>query len=298
VHLGVEQDNMQQSPRASLTSSKTPFQEDPLPGSLSPVERILAVDPIWAAYAIADLQPEMAGECRWLVETGAAGEAVALIYTGLTPPVLFTMGDAVALGAALEGATQKQSLPPTIYASICEEHLPVVARYYDLSGDMRSMWRMMLADAQAALGQANGGAAIPVRLDGTQTPDVLRLLAHGGQFSPDAFAPAQIDQGVFFGIYDAADESKPALVAVGGTHIVYRAAGIAAIGNMYTRLDRRRRGYSATILQAIVKELLAQSITTVVLNVDQRNGGAQALYLKHGFAVHIPYIEGKGHRHA
>jgi GNAT superfamily N-acetyltransferase len=293
---------MQQPP-----SRKALLQEVPLPGSLPAVERILATDPIWAAYAIADLQPEMARDCRWLVESGAetgagagaGGAAVALIYTGLEPPVLFTMGDAGALAAALERAAQGGNLPPAIYASIREQHLPVVTRYYDLAADVRPMWRMALADVHAALAKVGdnvqGGAATPVRLAGTQAADVLRLLAHGGPFSPDAFSPAQIDQGVFFGIYDAAGVD---LLAVGGTHIVYRAAGIGAIGNMYTRPDGRRRGYSAAILRAIVQELLAQDIHMVVLNVDQRNSGAQALYLEHGFVVHIPYVEGKGHRHA
>ena len=289
---------MQQSTPASLTSRKPPFREAPLPGSHPDVERILAADPVWAAYAIADLQPEMAPDCRWLVEASAAGAAVALIYSGLEPPILFTMGDVPALAAALAGAARAGSLPPAIYASIREEHLPVVARYYDFAGDLRPMRRMALIDAQAALGQASQGAATPVRLTGAQTPDVLRLLAHGGPFSPDAFSPAQIDQGVFFGLYDAAGQEGAALLAVGGTHIVDRAAGIGAIGNMYTRPDQRRRGHSAAILPAILKELLAQGVNTIVLNVDQRNSGAQALYEKYGFVVHLPYVEGKGHRHA
>ncbi len=76
------------------------------------------------------------------------------------------------------------------------------------------------------------------------------------------------------------------------------APGIAAIGNMYTRLDQRRRGHSAAILGAIVAELLRQDIRTIVLNVDQRNAGAQALYLAARLCRAHPYIEGKGHRHA
>ncbi len=295
---------MQQPPAGKEASRKTPFPEDPLPGSPPlpgshpDLERILRADPIWAAYAIADLQPAMAGDCRWLVETGAAGEAVVLIYTGLQPPILLTLGDVPALVAALARAAQAGDLPPAIYISIRDEHLPLVARYYDCAGDTRPMRRMALADVEAALAPGSRGAATPVRLTGAQTADVLRLLAHGGPFTPDAFSPAQIDQGVFFGIYDGVNGAGADLAAVGGTHIVHRAAGIGAIGNMYTRPDQRRRGHSAAILQAIVEELLAQDIRTIILNVDQRNGGAQALYEKHGFVVRLPYIEGKGHLHA
>jgi ribosomal protein S18 acetylase RimI-like enzyme len=288
---------MQQPSAGSQPSGKPLLGEAPIPQSHLAVERILAADPVWAAYAIADLQPEMADDCRWLVETGAGSEAVALIYSGLQPPVLFTMGDAPALAVTLERAAQTDSLPRAIYISIREEHLPVVARYYDWSEDVRPMWRMMLADEGALLRSAHAGATAPLRLVGTQAPDVLRLLAHGGPFSPDAFSPAQIDQGVFFGVYGAGAEEQE-LVAVGGTHIVDRTAGIGAIGNMYTRPDQRRRGHSAAILRAVAGELLRQGLHTIVLNVDQRNRAAQALYQNHGFVVHIPYIEGKGRRHA
>jgi GNAT superfamily N-acetyltransferase len=263
------------------------------------VQRVLEADPIWAAYAIADLQPEMAPNCRWLAATSADGDALALIYRGLEPPILLTAGEPALLAQLLA----QEPLPPAVYASIREEHRPAVTRHYDLNGDIRPMWRMVLVDPQAALDHADGATTPPVRLAGTAAPAVLRLLAHGGPFSPDAFSPAQIDQGVFFGIYDTANrdggvQPSAELLAVGGTHIVYHAAGIAAIGNMYTRPDQRRRGHSAAVLRAIVRELLRQGMTTIVLNVDQRNRSAQPLYLKHGFVVHIPYLEGKGSRHA
>ena len=259
------------------------------------VRRLLYTDPIWAAYGIADLQPHLAGDCRWLAVEGGEGTngadrgALALIYSGLEPPVLFTLGDPSSLAGLLAGA----DLPPHIYVSIRQEHLPVVARYYDLSGDTRPMWRMVLADGGAALSQAGAGAPLPTRLTGAQAADVLRLLAHGGPFRPDAFSPAQMDQGVFYGVYAGGD-----LLAVGGTHVLDLAGSVAAVGNMYTRPDARRRGHSAAVLRAIVRELLGQGIRTVVLNVDQRNGGAQALYLARGFVEHTPYIEGTGPRYA
>ena len=161
--------------------------------------------------------------------------------------------------------------------------------------EVRPMRRMVLADPQAAVRggvrAAVGQTIAPIRLTGACTPDVLQLLAHGGPFAPDAFSPLQIESGVFFGRY-AGEE----LLAVGGTHIVDFTAGVAAIGNMYTHPAYRRRGYSAAILRAIVRELLERGVTTIVLNVDQRNPGAEALYLAHGFVVHVPYLEGKGNR--
>lgn len=254
------------------------------------VRSMLAVDPIWAAYALADLQPGFAANCRWMTAAGAAGDAVALIYRGYEPPVLFTMGQTQALAAVLAQA----DLPDSIYLTIPEGHLPVVSSHYAVE-EVRPMWRMVLADvhaaARAGVPGVPGPAVSATRLSGACAADVLQLLAQGGPFAPDAFSPAQMDSGVFYGLYAGGE-----LLAVGGTHIVDFAGGGAAIGNMYTHPAYRRRGFSAAVLRAIVRELLERGVTTIVLNVDQRNPGAQALYLAHGFIVHVPYYEGKGTR--
>jgi GNAT superfamily N-acetyltransferase len=169
-----------------------------------------------------------------------------------------------------------------------------VSRHYAVE-EVRPMRRMALADPQTAVPSGELAAArqtiTPTRLTGACTPDVLQLLAQGGPFAPDAFSPLQIESGVFYGHYAGQE-----LLAVGGTHIVDFAGGAAAIGKMYTHPAYRRRGYSAAILRAIVRELIERGVTNIVLNVDQRNPGAEALYLAHGFIVHVPYIEGLGNR--
>lgn len=71
------------------------------------LRRILYSDPVWAAYAIADLQPRMADRCRWFV--GGVDENVdgrlqtaevtglVLLYAGFEPPILFAIGPAAAV---------------------------------------------------------------------------------------------------------------------------------------------------------------------------------------------------------
>ena len=219
------------------------------------MRRLLSADRVWAAYALADLQPEYAADCRWMTATTAAGDAVAFIYRGFDPPVLFTLGQPQALAAILAEA----DLPDSIYLTIGEGHFPVVSSCYTVE-EVRPMRRMVLADTQAAVRSGAAGAAgqalAPTRLTGACTPDVLQLLAQGGPFAPDAFSPLQIESGVFFGRY-AGEE----LLAVGGTHIVDCTAGVAAIGNIYTHPAYRRRGYSAALLRAIVRELLERGLT-------------------------------------
>lgn len=249
------------------------------------VAQLLAGDPVWSAYAIADLQPAMAPYCRWFAHTSSDGDArdgdaVVLLFDGLEPPALFAEGDPAALEAVLSCA----DLPPRVYLTMREEHVPIIARRYD-HHDRRHMWRMVLGEAR---GEGRVANAPLRRLTAADVPQVRSLLAHGGPFTPDAFAEYQITQGVFFGVEDGAG----GLAAVGGTHIVDYTRGVAAIGNMYTRPDCRGRGYAGAVLAAIVAEVRANGATTIVLNVDQRNTGARRLYEQHSFTVHCPYIEG------
>jgi len=285
---------------------------------LALVAQLLADDPVWAAYAIADLQPAMTPYCRWFAHTGRDGDAVVLLFDGLEPPALFAEGDPAALETVLAGA----DLPPRVYLTMREQHVPIITRWYD-HHDRRHMWRMVLDEVRGegrgadddltrhsspVTGEGETGRGgdnlqspnlqspnLPIspnftlrRLTGADVPAVKALLAHGGPFTPDAFAAQQVEMGVFYGIED----EHGALAAVGGTHIVDYTARVAAIGNMYTRPDCRGRGFANAVLTAIVARLQADGVATIVLNVDHRNPGARRIYERFGFVVHCPYIEG------
>ncbi|MFO7631129.1 MAG: GNAT family N-acetyltransferase [Caldilinea sp.] len=284
------------------------------------IATLLADDPVWSAYALSDLQPEMASYCRWYVHVNGDASAVVLIFDGLEPPILFAKGDSAALEAALSGAT----LPSQVYLSVREEHAAALARWYD-HYDRRSMWRMVMEKASSEERRANSlGAEVqrskeidggryqentfnatlretlplcdstskvdlkPRRLTSADVGRVEALFRNGGPFTPDAFAGHQVELGVFYGVEDGRGE----LAAVGGTHIVDYTARIAAIGNMYTRPDCRGRGFAGAVLGAIVDSLRADGVETIVLNVDQRNTAARRIYERFGFIVHCPYIEG------
>jgi ribosomal protein S18 acetylase RimI-like enzyme len=80
------------------------------------------------------------------------------------------------------------------------------------------------------------------------------------------------------------------LLAAAGTHIVDPVSGVAAIGNVATRPDHRRRGLGQAVVGALCHRLLAE-VRTVGLNVRDRTPGARALYSGLGFEVVAPYEE-------
>lgn len=256
--------------------------KETLSGQASPVtiRTILHQDPIWSAYALADLQPAFVPHCRWFCADTASGPGLVLLYSGLRPTVLMTSGSA----AGVQSALARTPLPDRVYLSVQEAHLPGVDRFYG-GRDRRPMWRMVLRQPLAL-------PASPIeplqRLTKADADRLAALYAHGGDFTPDAFDPYQLANGVFYAI----ENETGALAAAGGTHIVNRSEGVAAIGNVYTRPDCRRRGYARAITAAVAATLQRQGIGTTVLNVDQRNVAARSLYEQLGFAIHCPFWEG------
>jgi ribosomal protein S18 acetylase RimI-like enzyme len=238
-------------------------------------------DRAYAAYAIGDLEPAYAAASAWFgAWQGKTLAALALVYTGLEPPVLFTLGAPAGLQAIMAHA----GLPLTVTIASRWEHLPVLQTRYAFSG-LSPMLRMSVEPLDF---RPTMGATTVQRLHLDAVPALRALFAHGGEHAPDAFSPSQVAEGVFYGIYAGAT-----LAAAGGTHLVARQVGIGAVGNIYTHPAYRRQGYATLITSAVTASLLADGLT-VVLNVNERNAPALTVYTKLGYRVACRFVEGMG----
>lgn len=255
---------------------------------MAQVRRVLQEDPVWAAYAIADLQPVLAPYCQWSVTAAGEEPGLLLLFTGLEPPILLTVGEADAVAALLTEA----ALPEKVFISARQAHVPPIEEYYQFDrpeqGTTFEQMLRMVFRHQAVLTDVT--VTHVQRLAPADVPRIEQLLTHGGPFTPDAFEAYQLDEGVFFGVCGAGGE----LVAVGGTHIVDWSAGVAAVGNMYTHPAERGQGYARLILGAIVKTLQQGGVDNIVLNVNTKNSTARRIYEQYGFVVHCEFAEGMG----
>jgi ribosomal protein S18 acetylase RimI-like enzyme len=251
---------------------------------------ILNRDSVWAAYALGDLAPAYAPYSRWCVAGGTQDGGLILLFSRLSPPALFAMGEPDGVASAIDGT----EMPDSIYLLIRQEHFGVVSRYYDLPAtNRRNMWRMrLIAPDTAAIPSALPEGLQLRALEVADKDRMFRLYANGGTFAPDAFDVYQVEDGTFFGVTDNQGE----IVASGGTHVVNWDAGVAAIGNMYTHPEHRGLGLGQAVLRAIVANLLRRGAANIVLNVDQRNVIARRLYERNGFEVYCPYLEGIAER--
>lgn len=249
---------------------------------------MLETDRNWAAYALGDLAPEHAPYCEWRATLPAeaagsepdAGAALILIYRAFDLPVLFTLGRPEAVAALLA-----ETREPRLYLLIQPEIRPVVEALGAVS-HFQAMWRMVLDPARFA---PPASAAPVAALGPADYPALEALYADGAAAgeAPDFFSPAQVADGLFFGVWEAG-----ALTAAAGTHLVSAEMSVGAVGNVYVRRDRRGRGLGGAVTAAVTGALRERGLTTIVLNVNQANGPAQRIYERLGYWRAGAFCEG------
>jgi len=245
------------------------------PGEIRP---ILERDAIYAAYALGDLDPEFFPLTEW---AGAFldGEpmALALLYKGLDPYPLITMGDVRGLALILGTAMRE----PAAYFSTRESHLPAVEGFYAL-GKKNRMCRMVVRPERF-----RPVPGLAERLTMRDLPQLQELYEAGGA---GYFAPNLLEHGVFYGV-----RRMGKLVAAAGTHLVSPASGVAAVGNVLTQPQQREQGLATLVTSQVTAELLREGLM-VVLNVQADNIAAIRVYQKLGYEKHCEFIESLGHR--
>jgi GNAT superfamily N-acetyltransferase len=247
--------------------------------SASEIRGILQRDPGWSLYALGDLAPGYFEHCEW----HSADGAVVLLYRAATPAVLFATGSPKTVARLVE-----QVADPEVYLHVRPKVAEALAPQYRGTG-LKPMWRMLLEPALFRPEECAGRR----RLGSEDLAAIEQLYADGRQTgeSPDSFFPPMVARGVFFGVREAGE-----LVAVAGTHLAVPAEGVAAIGNVYTRRDRRGRGLAGALTSAVAAELLRMGIPTVGMNVNQRNDTAVRVYERLGFFRSCAYVEGLAER--
>jgi ribosomal protein S18 acetylase RimI-like enzyme len=243
------------------------------------IRRRLAADRAWSVYALGDLAPGLFQHTTW--HASSDDDALLMLFSAFDTPVVFTIGAA----ASIDGLLAEINSPPRLYLSIRPEVLSLIHARYTVSHET-GMWRMVLDPACFS--------ALPpaaVRLTLADFPALTRLHADGeptGE-TPDFFAAYMVEQGVFYGIYEG-----QSLVATAGTHLVAPSEGVAAVGNVYTRRDRRGQGLATLVTGAVVSDLLRilPAGAIIALNVMQANLAALKVYERLGFVRHCAFFEG------
>lgn len=247
------------------------------------VRPVLAADPVRCAYMLGDLDEAHRSFCTWYA-SGPVGrpEAIVLVYSALSLPVVIAWGDAAGIDGILSAFADR--MPGRSLTHIATEHLHVVDRYFDPE-ELRPMVRMGLQAAEFAPkpGARLGGAEV-TRLGHRHTGDIMSLHQH----YPDVFfEPAQLDTGHYYGVWQ-----EGRLASVAGVHVVSRVDAIACLGNIVTHPDFRGRGLSTACTSRLCEQLIGDGVRVLALNVARTNRSAVRVYEKLGFREHHTYLEG------
>lgn len=246
--------------------------------NLTTVRALLETDRNWAVYALGDLAPGFREHSEWYAREGA----LLLLYRAFETPVLFTLGAPEHLAPLLAEIESEREM----YLSIRPEILPLIKARWQVKAET-PMWRMALEPTRFR------GRALPLagltRLGPANLPALETLYAdgHAAGEAPDFFNPAMLEQGVFFGVFE-----NGALIATAGTHLISTELGVGAVGNVYTRRDRRGQGLAAHVTAAVTADLLKLNLPTIALNVNQHNLLAQRVYERLGFQRYSAFYEG------
>jgi GNAT superfamily N-acetyltransferase len=238
----------------------------------------LGTDRLFAAYALCDLDDREFGRTRWGVALDR-GEpvAVALEYLGSSPQPLFVMGEP----AGVSGVLREIIRPRTAYLAARAELLDAVSAVYHVT-DGPPMVRMWVDRATFRPAPPNALRLVPADVG-----DLNRLYDFGlGSWLPSD----SVASGVYYGV-----RVNGQLVAAAGTHVISRAMGLAAVGNVLTHRDHRGRGYAKVVTGAVTQDLL-RFCDQVVLNVRLDNAPALAAYRALGYQEHTRFEERLVHR--
>ncbi|HET9705219.1 MAG TPA: GNAT family N-acetyltransferase [Vicinamibacterales bacterium] len=233
----------------------------------SAIRAILQRDPGWCVYALGDLSPEMFAKTSWFTPD------LSMVLKDYGTSILFAMGS-----GSVREALDHVSWP--VHLQVQADALHAITRQARVE-QVKTMSRMTWTGDRARAPETRAA-----RLGDADVSALERLYADGESSgeAPDFFYPAMVGRGVFFGIYQGSD-----LIAAAGTHLLSPDEGAAAIGNIYTRRDRRGRGLGRIVTASVMRELAG--VETVGLNVRADNAPAIRLYESLGFTRHCEFYE-------
>jgi ribosomal protein S18 acetylase RimI-like enzyme len=243
--------------------------------SAAQVRAFFAQDRLLSAYALADLDAADIERARWW--TASRGDtivAAALVVEALAFRPCFATGETEGLAAIFrEGVREPRLVVST----------PPVGRVaVDAAYRFERLDRMHRMAVDAATFQPRVTHAV-TRLGSEELEDVVDLYGHA---SRSYFTLDRMEREIYFGIY-----SGSTLVAAAGTHVRSRRSGLAAVGNVLTRVAYRGRGMATSVTSAVTTAALEEH-ADVVLNVRQDNAPAIAVYKRLGYRRHAPFVEG------
>src|SRR2546426_678295 len=198
--------------------------------SADDAREFLERDRLLAAYALADIdQPHIEGARWWVGRRDGEIQAVVLVVEGLPFRPCFATGSPEALATIFREAIHE---PRVLLATPPRGRLAIEQTYRFERLDRMKRMAVNVHDFRPRLTHR------VTRLGSEDLDSVIDLYGHA---SRTYFTPERMRREIYFGIYQG-----DTLVSAAGTHVRSIRSGIAAVGNVLTRLAYRGRGMATS----------------------------------------------------
>ena len=245
------------------------------------VYAILARDPIWNCFALADLEPPLRAYSQFPIafHTERDEQAICLILRHpIIGQVLSPFGSDEGIAALLSSI----ELPERPLLQVQEMHVPALLRFYQPEKPLGKLLRMALTTPAAP----NVSPPQPVSQLTHEDVGALQMLYE--RQTEVVFSAELFSAGLFFGAYKDGQ-----IIAAGGTHVLAPQHRLAVLGYILTAPEARRQGYATAITSALVNTLLQQGYATIILNVFEENEPACRVYQRLGFQTCSRFMTGR-----
>jgi ribosomal protein S18 acetylase RimI-like enzyme len=247
----------------------------------SRIEAFLRRNVLLHIYSLGDLDDFFWPYTTWYaLEKDGQIQAITLMYTGASLPTLLALAETNGLTFMRDLLGDLISaLPKRFYAHLSpgvEETLE--ERYRLLSHGEH--YKMGLKD--------------PSRLAEVDTSEVMSLTTadlgdlrglYSQAYPGNWFEPRMLETNQYFGI-----RQRGRLVSAAGVHVYSPRYAVAALGNIVTHPDFRRKGYATAATAKVCASLLGE-VEAIGLNVKKDNEGAIKSYTRLGFEAAASYGE-------
>lgn len=230
-------------------------------------------------YGIGDLDDFFWPYTTWYaLKSEEAIEAVVLIYSGMTPPVLVALDDDV---SPLQNLLLRllPMLPMTFYAHLNPGLEDTLDQWFALISH-GPHYKMALTDPNRVTAVDTAQVVPLTPNDYVQASQLYEI-----SYPDNAFDPRMLETGQFVGLRDG-DQ----LISIAGIHVYSETYRVAALGNITTHPAYRGQGLARTVTARLCQMLL-ESVDHIGLNVKADNLAAIKLYQTLGFEVVAPYEE-------
>ena len=246
----------------------------------SAIQAFARSSPFQYLYEIGDLDDFFWPYTSWYgVVDGKQLRELALLYAGVSPPVLLvhTQTGPAGANALVEGLLNM--LPPKFYSHLDAPMIAALAPHVTMESHGRYL-RMGLTEPQQLSAPRQNAQTL-------STHDLPEIRAFYAAAYPDNwFDPRMLETGAYAGL-----RINGRLAAVAGIHVYSPEYDAAAIGNVAVLPEQRGTGLAQAITAHVCRHLLACGVKTIGLNVRADNAAAIAAYSRIGFAQVDEYFE-------